>query len=131
VIDKINSLSKPETKPFEFPIPEGWRAETKNGKEVEQLTEFKGTEGFRYAGVTGRRIVTWTADGKNLNNNIDTDYDLILVREEPKTRTVWLDKSGIKNNSSEFGLWFDSIDDALGYEHLEESKLIPVTIELP
>jgi hypothetical protein len=127
VIEKINSLSQPETRLFEFPIPEGWRAKTKCGKEVTQLVEFKEAKPFQIAGVVEGEIMTWKADG--VYSMINTgSLDLILVREEPKTKTVWVVKEQLMGNYVT-GYWYDSIDRA-NDDGWKEPDLIPVNVPL-
>ncbi|MBU7576473.1 MAG: hypothetical protein KAF40_00280 [Flavihumibacter sp.] len=89
--DFIESLpdEKPQPKPtrfdFQFPIPNGFEAVTRDGRKVEQLKHFD-FQGGRIIGVAGDNMVTSNKYG--INTLGSTDSDLFLRPIEIKLWVV-------------------------------------------
>lgn len=132
VIAQINTLMQPETMDFQWPVPDGWRVETMDGREVKQLTRFEGVY-FEMVGVVDRETFTrtWRIKGTHNEDARPSDYDLILRRIQPKTRTVWVVMDYIKDNNMLRSFWYSSPGEALIHHNIKESDLVKVTIELP
>lgn len=132
VIAQINTLLQPEsdTMPFQFPVPDGWRVVTRVGMDIMKLTDFVTKNGKGYAGVLNGHLKTWYSDGQHYSDK-PSDYDLVLRRIQPKTRTVWVVKKHIKNQYTLTGAWYNSSICAATVDNIDESNLIPVTIKLP
>lgn len=79
---------QPDLLPFQWPIPEGMEVVTRDGRKVEQLTNFEAKEeDFPLIGVLGDRIEGWTLDGLYSAGTVDVRNDLFLRRVEKK---VWV-----------------------------------------
>lgn len=81
--------AEPARLDFQFPVPPGMEVVTRDGRKVEQLTEFKGVT-YPYAGViVGEEIIrSWPIDGRYSDEKeVKHDLDLFL---RPIERKVWV-----------------------------------------
>ena len=81
---------EPTRIPFQFPIPNGSEVVTRDGRKVEQLTEFKGLidpySNYPYIGVVNGMAMMWNLNGMEKDAE-PSSLDLFL---RPIERKVWV-----------------------------------------
>lgn len=88
IIQIVREMDKEPTRlPFQFPIPSGFEVVTRDGRKVEQLTEFKGIRQPLIGVLEGNQntVQAWGLDGKY--DDDANQFDLFLL---PIERKVWV-----------------------------------------
>jgi len=96
IISKIDQLSEPEPEkiPFQFPVPDGYEAYTREGRKVTQLVKFEGIDSLEnIRGVINQGLYSWYSDGRYRKGQ-DHYLDLLLRKISPEMVTVWLNYYG-------------------------------------
>lgn len=78
---------QPDLLPFQWPIPEGMEAVTRDGREVEQLVRFDMKNVYPIFGVINNNVFRWSNKGYFICQENQDKRDLFLRRKEKK---VWV-----------------------------------------
>lgn len=62
---------------------------TRDGRDVEQLTHFKGLRHFQLRGVIVDGLLSYDLKGCNVNENTEAPADLHLIIELPQPKEYW------------------------------------------
>lgn len=109
IIRVVKELEQPDLLPFQWPLPEGMEAVTRDGRKVGQLARFEVVDNDYYpvCGALDKEVQQWTINGKYYTEG-DNDRDLFLRRVEKKVWVVeWKAHNGISGKN-----YFDTINEA-------------------